>query len=132
MIVGCKLPHGHTIEFNGETIALNGANVGFDGDNPWKMDAFPDSPLRTSGVGLTTLEGKQADAFKAWYDAHKTGGPIASGAITESDIRADFYDIKAGLYRRDSADQITIAKNGGGAHLDLMTSAYVLAMWRQR
>jgi|GEM_PF-4918881 len=88
MIVGCKLPHGHTIEFNGETIALNGANVGFDGDNPWKMDAFPDSPLRTSGVGLTTLEGKQADAFKAWYDAHKTGGPIASGAIFFSDTAA--------------------------------------------
>ncbi|MCX8507770.1 MAG: ornithine cyclodeaminase, partial [Rhodobacteraceae bacterium] len=33
---------------------------------------------------------------------------------------------------RTSDDQITIAKNGGGAHLDLMTAAYILGRWRQR
>ena len=37
-----------------------------------------------------------------------------------------------GVYRRTSDDEITVAKNGGGAHLDLMTAAYILAMWRQR
>ena len=58
--------------------------------------------------------------------------PIARGVITEADVKADFYDMAQGLYRRSSDDEITIAKNGGGAHLDLMTSAYVLAMWRQR
>ncbi len=58
--------------------------------------------------------------------------PIARGVITEADIRADFYDMAQGMYRRSSDDEITVAKNGGGAHLDLMTSAYILAMWRQR
>ena len=58
--------------------------------------------------------------------------PLASGAITEADVRADFYDMAAGLYRRDSDDQITLAKNGGGAHLDLMTAAYILDCWRKR
>ena len=58
--------------------------------------------------------------------------PIASGAITEADVRGDFYDIAAGGFRRENDDQITIAKNGGGAHLDLMTAAYVLERWRQR
>jgi ornithine cyclodeaminase len=58
--------------------------------------------------------------------------PIASGAITEADVRADFYDIASGKYRRDNQDEITIAKNGGGAHLDLMTAAYVLEQWRNR
>lgn len=58
--------------------------------------------------------------------------PIARGIISESDICADFYDISKGLYRRKSEDEITVAKNGGGAHLDLMTAAYILAMWRQR
>lgn len=58
--------------------------------------------------------------------------PLASGAITEADVRADFYDLAAGAFRRETADQITIAKNGGGAHLDLMTAAYVLDQWRQR
>jgi ornithine cyclodeaminase len=50
--------------------------------------------------------------------------PIASGAITEADVIADFYDDPT-LYTRLSADEITIAKNGGGAHLDLMTATYI-------
>ncbi|MEM9639619.1 MAG: ornithine cyclodeaminase, partial [Pseudomonadota bacterium] len=31
---------------------------------------------------------------------------------------------------RNSPDDITIFKNGGGAHLDLMTSRYILDRWR--
>lgn len=51
--------------------------------------------------------------------------PIASGAIAEADVVADFYDLGAGIFTRRSDDEITIAKNGGGAHLDLMTAAYI-------
>jgi ornithine cyclodeaminase len=58
--------------------------------------------------------------------------PIASGAITPDHIRADFYDLPSGAYTRPSDDAITIAKNGGGAHLDLMTSRYILDRWRHR
>lgn len=58
--------------------------------------------------------------------------PIARGVISEADIQADFYDLPAGHYRRRSAEEITIAKNGGGAHLDLMTASYILAAWRGR
>lgn len=57
--------------------------------------------------------------------------PLTSGAITESSIIADFYDDPA-LYTRRSDDEITIAKNGGGAHLDLMTASYIAAIWSQR
>lgn len=57
--------------------------------------------------------------------------PIASGAITEASVIADFYDDPA-LYARRSDDDITIAKNGGGAHLDLMTASYIAAIWSQR
>lgn len=57
--------------------------------------------------------------------------PIASGAITEADVIADFYDDPA-LYARRSDDEITIAKNGGGAHLDLMTATYIADCWRNR
>ncbi|TRW99575.1 ornithine cyclodeaminase [Paracoccus sp. M683] len=52
--------------------------------------------------------------------------PLDSGAITESHIIADFYDLPTGRYARTSDDEITIAKNGGGAHLDLMTARYIL------
>lgn len=38
---------------------------------------------------------------------------------------ADFYDLPAGAYARQSDDEITVAKNGGGAHLDLMTAKYI-------
>ena len=58
--------------------------------------------------------------------------PIARGIITESDIIADFYDIATGSFTRTSDDQITIAKNGGGAHLDLMTATYIAAAWSYR
>ena len=57
--------------------------------------------------------------------------PIASGAITEADVIADFYDDPA-LYARRSDDEITIAKNGGGAHLDLMTATYIARAWASR
>ena len=59
-------------------------------------------------------------------------GPLASGAITEADVVGDFYDLATGAYARQSDDEITIAKNGGGAHLDLMTAAYILAQVRGR
>ncbi|MCF1707680.1 ornithine cyclodeaminase [Tabrizicola sp. J26] len=58
--------------------------------------------------------------------------PIARGVISESDVIADYYDLAKGTFTRRSPDEITIAKNGGGAHLDLMTAAYILNAWRRR
>ena len=57
--------------------------------------------------------------------------PLATGAITEADVIADFYDDPASFSRRSSAE-ITIAKNGGGAHLDLMTAHYIAQRWATR
>jgi ornithine cyclodeaminase len=57
--------------------------------------------------------------------------PLKSGAITEADIVADFWDDPA-LFVRRSEEEITIAKNGGGAHLDLMTAVYIQRAWRGR
>jgi ornithine cyclodeaminase len=56
--------------------------------------------------------------------------PIASGAMTASDVIADFYDDPDQFSRR-SDDEITIAKNGGGAHLDLMTASYIQKIWQK-
>ena len=50
--------------------------------------------------------------------------PIKAGVISASDVIADFYDDPAVFSRRSDSD-ITIAKNGGGAHLDLMTADYI-------
>lgn len=56
--------------------------------------------------------------------------PIAAGVIEESDVIADFYALDS-FTRRDDKD-ITLFKNGGGAHLDLMTSRYILDVWKGR
>ena len=48
--------------------------------------------------------------------------PLDNGVITKADILGDFYDLCAGKVKRSSDDAITFFKNGGGAHLDLMTS----------
>ena len=53
--------------------------------------------------------------------------PLASGAIGEGDVIADFYDLPSGRFARTSDEEITLCKNGGGAHLDLMTARYILA-----
>ena len=48
--------------------------------------------------------------------------PLENGVISKADILGDFYDLCAGKVKRSSDDAITFFKNGGGAHLDLMTS----------
>jgi ornithine cyclodeaminase/alanine dehydrogenase-like protein (mu-crystallin family) len=52
--------------------------------------------------------------------------PIAAGAITRSDIRGDLYDLIAStISMRQTSSEITVFKNGGGAHLDLMIATYI-------
>ncbi|WP_375261228.1 ornithine cyclodeaminase family protein [Palleronia sp.] len=51
--------------------------------------------------------------------------PIAAGVITPDDLRGDFYDLVPGGAARRSDDEITVFKNGGGAHLDLMVARYI-------
>ena len=53
--------------------------------------------------------------------------PIASAAIEREDVLSDFYNIEA--FHRSSDDEITLFKNGGGAHLDLMTAHFILQTW---
>lgn len=52
--------------------------------------------------------------------------PLKSGAISRADVKADFRHLDA--FSRAPED-ITVFKNGGGAHLDLMTSRYILDAW---
>ena len=52
--------------------------------------------------------------------------PLARGVISEGDVLADFYDLPKRIFRRESDEEITLFKNGGGGHLDLMASAHVL------
>ncbi|WP_323776494.1 ornithine cyclodeaminase family protein [Leisingera sp.] len=54
--------------------------------------------------------------------------PLEQGIIQRSDVLADFYSL--GRFPAFGADRITLFKNGGGAHLDLMTSHHILQKWK--
>ena len=49
--------------------------------------------------------------------------PIASGVISSSNVLGDFYELISGHVGRRADGDITTFKNGGGAHLDVMTAA---------
>ncbi|HJP07244.1 MAG TPA: hypothetical protein QF882_07315 [Arenicellales bacterium] len=51
--------------------------------------------------------------------------PINAGVISREDVIADLYELCAGYPARTSPTEITIFKNGGGGHLDLMTARYI-------
>ena len=53
--------------------------------------------------------------------------PLEAGAIARHHLQADYYDLETFT---PAPDGITLFKNGGGAHLDLMTSRYILERWR--
>ncbi|APG45573.1 ornithine cyclodeaminase family protein [Phaeobacter porticola] len=54
--------------------------------------------------------------------------PLAAGTIKRANILADFYQLDA--FPDYDPAHITLFKNGGGAHLDLMTSRHILDSWR--
>jgi ornithine cyclodeaminase len=52
--------------------------------------------------------------------------PLASGVIRREDVLGDLYNLVAGEAGRRAPEDITVFKNGGGAHLDLMTAGLIL------
>lgn len=64
------------------------------------------------------------------HDIGELSIPIAAGVLSESDVLADYYDFAAGRANgREDAHEITIFKNGGGAHLDLMVAKLIFDKW---
>lgn len=52
--------------------------------------------------------------------------PIARGVIGPQDVLADYRELVAGAPGRLADTDVTLCKNGGGAHLDLMVAAFAL------
>jgi ornithine cyclodeaminase len=91
-------------------------------------------------VGGYTPETREADdeaakSARIFVDRRETAfhgvgdilQPIASGAISETDVLGDLYDLMGGgLAGRISRADITMFKNAGGGHLDLMNVEVVL------
>jgi ornithine cyclodeaminase/alanine dehydrogenase-like protein (mu-crystallin family) len=64
-----------------------------------------------------------------WFAIDQTGDlgdPIRRGIIARDKVEADLFDLCAGKHPIDrQADDITMFKNAGGAHLDLFTALYI-------
>ena len=58
--------------------------------------------------------------------------PIAEKVISPADVRGDLYDLVMADNHRRGDDEITVFKNGGGAHLDLMMAWYCLEQASKR
>lgn len=53
--------------------------------------------------------------------------PMETGVISETEVLGDHYQLASGAAAgRTSDDDITLFKNGGGGHLDLMAAQYLL------
>lgn len=69
------------------------------------------------------------DSFKTTLDhIGELKIPLQTGAIQRKDVLADFYQLAD--FSAYNANDLTLFKNGGGAHLDLMTSRYILECWQ--
>ncbi|MEE9375294.1 MAG: ornithine cyclodeaminase [Rhizobiaceae bacterium] len=64
------------------------------------------------------------DSFETTLDhIGELKSPLDDGIISREAIKADLHMLVAGEVGRDDDEQITVYKNGGGAHLDIMVSA---------
>ena len=61
-------------------------------------------------------------------DAGDISQPLAAGVIAPADIRADLFELVRGQHPgRQDAAEITLFKNAGGGHLDLMAARLIHA-----
>jgi len=96
-------------------------------------------------IGAYTPKMREADdelmrKARVFVDARETTvheigeliSPISRGVIAESDVLGDLYDLCNHAPGRRSRDEITLFKNGGGAHLDLMTAELIYRKYTNR
>jgi ornithine cyclodeaminase/alanine dehydrogenase-like protein (mu-crystallin family) len=68
------------------------------------------------------------DRLESALDVGDIQQPIASGAIRKEDVLGDLYDLVGGAVRGRLGDNdITLFKNAGGGHLDLMTAQAIMS-----
>ncbi len=98
-----------------------GAHLDLVGGYTPEMREADDEAARRARVFVDTREGTLAEVGDI-------AGPIAAGVISEDDICADLAQLARGERQgRESADEITLFKNGGGSNQDLATAQFFAA-----
>jgi ornithine cyclodeaminase/alanine dehydrogenase-like protein (mu-crystallin family) len=86
---------------------------------------------READDAAAALAAIYVDRREAARDVGDICQPIANGVITEADVRGDLYQLVQGTVAADRGPNgITMFKNAGGGHLDLITAEAVLRLSR--
>ena len=81
--------------------------------------------MREADDALIATAQLYVDHYQTTQHVGEIAIPVDSGVITTDHIQGDLYDLVQGP-RKNEQQQITVFKNGGGAHLDLMIADYIL------
>lgn len=101
-----------------------GTHVDLVGGHSPSMRESDDELIRKSSIYV--------DCYDTTLD--QTGDlsvPLDSGVIVTADVRADLFELVKKSDWRASEEEVTLYKNGGGAHLDLMIAAYMANITRK-
>lgn len=96
-----------------------GTHVDLIGAFKADMREADDTLLRKARLFVDTRE-------TTMHDIGELRIPLEAGTITPDAVVGDLYALCQGTVGRRSDDEITLFKNGGGAHLDMMVAAYAL------
>jgi ornithine cyclodeaminase/alanine dehydrogenase-like protein (mu-crystallin family) len=97
-----------------------GAHLDLIGSFTPTMREADDDALRRASVFVDT----RVDLRRSGEIQHA----LASGALAPDGIRGDLFELCSGAVPgRRGAEEITVFKNVGGAHLDLMTARHLLS-----
>ncbi|MBN3723896.1 ornithine cyclodeaminase family protein [Burkholderia sp. Ac-20379] len=146
LVAGCRLPHARDVALEA-VVSLEAAVARADlvvsatsATSPVLKGAWLRPGTHVDLVGSYTPAMREADddavRLARVYVDHRAlvmehcgdiTQPIASGAIRPEDVLGDLFGLCGGTVegRRGDAD-ITLFKNGGGGHLDLMIATWML------
>jgi ornithine cyclodeaminase len=97
----------------------NGAHLDLVGGYRPDMREADDEAIRRAGRTYV-------DARSTVHECGDICRPLAAGLIKESDITDTFQLARGQRPGRQSADEVTLFKSGGGGHEDLATAQYLL------
>ncbi|MDD9910723.1 MAG: ornithine cyclodeaminase [Ahrensia sp.] len=104
----------------------------------------------TPGTHVDLVGAYRADMREADDDLHRAGRwfvdsydttldhigeftiPVQAGVIQREAVQGDLHELVAGNAGRGHEDEITVFKNGGGAHLDIMVASALVEEFRTR
>lgn len=96
-----------------------GAHVGLVGSFTPGMREGDDTLLRRAAIHVDTMDALEGSGEFA--------GPLARGVITRDDVRGDLFAMCRGETPPPAPGEITLFKNVGSAHLDLLTAQFVMS-----